>query len=61
MLNSLAAGVIGQLVVQSAFRFKSQAVDMSVVLGKALLAIAAVGVLSMSLCLAALRGRTRRG
>jgi ABC-2 type transport system permease protein len=30
-------------------------------LGKALLAIAAVGVLSMSLCLAALRGRTRRG
>jgi ABC-2 type transport system permease protein len=30
-------------------------------LGKAVLAIAAVGVLSMSLCLAALRGRTRRG
>jgi ABC-2 type transport system permease protein len=30
-------------------------------LGKALLAIAAVGVVSMSLCLAALRGRTRRG
>ncbi len=30
-------------------------------LGKATLAIAAVGVLSMSLCLAALRGRTRRG
>lgn len=30
-------------------------------LGKALLAIALVGMLSMSLCLAALRGRTRRG
>jgi ABC-2 type transport system permease protein len=30
-------------------------------LGKALVAIAAVGVVSMSLCLAALRGRTRRG
>jgi len=30
-------------------------------LGKALLAITAVGVLSMTLCLAALRGRTRRG
>jgi hypothetical protein len=30
-------------------------------LGKALLAIAVVGVVSMSLCLAALRGRTRRG
>ena len=30
-------------------------------LGKSLIAIAAVGVLSMSLCLAALRGRTRRG
>ena len=30
-------------------------------LGKALLAIAAVGLVSMSLCLAALRGRTRRG
>src|SRR5713101_7487149 len=30
-------------------------------LGKALVAIAVVGVLSMSLCLAALRGRTRRG
>lgn len=29
--------------------------------GKAVLAIAAVGVVSMSLCLAALRGRTRRG
>ncbi|MBV8237038.1 MAG: ABC transporter permease, partial [Acidimicrobiia bacterium] len=28
---------------------------------KAVLAIAGVGVLSMSLCLAALRGRTRRG
>jgi ABC-2 type transport system permease protein len=30
-------------------------------LAKAVLAIAAVGVVSMSLCLAALRGRTRRG
>jgi len=30
-------------------------------LGKALLAISVVGLLSMSLCLAALRGRTRRG
>jgi len=30
-------------------------------LGKAALAIAAVCVLGMSLCLAALRGRTRRG
>ncbi len=30
-------------------------------LAKALLAIAAVGLVSMSLCLAALRGRTRRG
>jgi ABC-2 type transport system permease protein len=30
-------------------------------LGKALLAIAAVGAISMSLCFAALRGRTRRG
>jgi ABC-2 type transport system permease protein len=30
-------------------------------LGKALLAIAVVGVVSMSMCLAALRGRTRRG
>jgi ABC-2 type transport system permease protein len=30
-------------------------------LAKALLAIAAVGVVSMSLCLSALRGRTRRG
>jgi ABC-2 type transport system permease protein len=30
-------------------------------LGKALLAIAAVGAVSMSLCFAALRGRTRRG
>jgi ABC-2 type transport system permease protein len=30
-------------------------------LGKALLAIGAVGLISMSLCLAALRGRTRRG
>jgi ABC-2 type transport system permease protein len=30
-------------------------------LGKALLAIGVVGVVSMSLCLAALRGRTRRG
>ena len=30
-------------------------------LGKAVLAIAAVGLVSMSLCLAALRGRTRRG
>jgi hypothetical protein len=29
-------------------------------LGKAVLAITAVGVLSMSLCLAALRGWTRR-
>ena len=30
-------------------------------LGKAVLAIIAVGLVSMSLCLAALRGRTRRG
>jgi ABC-2 type transport system permease protein len=30
-------------------------------LGKAMLAIGLVGVVSMSLCLAALRGRTRRG
>jgi ABC-2 type transport system permease protein len=30
-------------------------------LGRAVLAIAAVGLVSMSLCLAALRGRTRRG
>jgi ABC-2 type transport system permease protein len=30
-------------------------------LGKALLAIAVVGAISMSLCFAALRGRTRRG
>jgi ABC-2 type transport system permease protein len=30
-------------------------------LGKALLAVAVVAVVSMSLCLAALRGRTRRG
>ncbi len=30
-------------------------------LGKAVLAIVAVGLVSMSLCLAALRGRTRRG
>jgi ABC-2 type transport system permease protein len=30
-------------------------------LGKAALAIAVVGLVSMSMCLAALRGRTRRG
>jgi ABC-2 type transport system permease protein len=30
-------------------------------LGKALVAIAVVGAVSMSLCFAALRGRTRRG
>jgi len=30
-------------------------------LGKALLAIALLGTVSMSLCFAALRGRTRRG
>jgi ABC-2 type transport system permease protein len=30
-------------------------------LGKALLAIGVVGAISMSLCFAALRGRTRRG
>jgi hypothetical protein len=30
-------------------------------LGKAVLAVAMVAIVSMSLCLAALRGRTRRG
>jgi hypothetical protein len=30
-------------------------------IGKALIAIAVVGALSMSLCFTALRGRTRRG